>query len=84
MSMEKIMKKSRFAESQIVSILKQGESGFPVADLCREHGISNITYYIYGRLFLCKVFFDLYRRDIGCSYLSGVTGLILRPNWVSA
>ncbi len=43
--MEKDMKKSRFTEAQILLILKQGENGVPVADLCREHGISNATYY---------------------------------------
>jgi putative transposase len=50
------MKKSRFTEPQILAILKQGESGVPVPDLCREHGISNATYYIYGRLSRCKRF----------------------------
>jgi putative transposase len=39
------MKKSRFTEGQIVAILKQGENGVAVADLCREHGISAATYY---------------------------------------
>ena len=39
------MKKSKFSESQIVAILKQAELGAKVADICREHGISNATYY---------------------------------------
>ncbi len=39
------MKKSRFADAQILAILKQGENGVAVADLCREHGVSNATYY---------------------------------------
>lgn len=78
------MKKSRFTDGQILAILKQGESGVPVADLCREHGISNATYYIYGRLFRCKMFFELYGRDFGCKHLSGVTGVMVRPNGVSA
>lgn len=39
------MKKSRFTDAQNLAILKQGEGGLPVADLCREHGISNATYY---------------------------------------
>lgn len=39
------MKKSKFSESQIVAILKQTERGVKVADICREHGISNATYY---------------------------------------
>ena len=39
------MKKSRFTEPQILAILKQAESGIPVPDICREHGISNATFY---------------------------------------
>ncbi len=39
------MKKSRFSEQKIVSILKQAEDGMSVQDLCREHGISNATFY---------------------------------------
>jgi len=39
------MKKSKFSDSQIISILKQAEAGTPVADLCREHGVSGATFY---------------------------------------
>jgi putative transposase len=39
------MKKSRFSESQILSILKQAEAGTPVPELCREHGISSALFY---------------------------------------
>jgi putative transposase len=39
------MKKSRFTESQIVSILKEADTGKKVAEVCREHGISQPTYY---------------------------------------
>lgn len=39
------MKKSKFSDSQIISILKQAEGGSPVPDLCREHGISSATFY---------------------------------------
>ncbi len=34
------MKKSRFADSQIMAVLKRGESGEGAPDLCREIGIS--------------------------------------------
>ena len=37
------MKKSRYIDSQI--ILKQAESGIPVPQLCREHGMSSATFY---------------------------------------
>ena len=39
------MRKSRFTESQIVSILKDGDNGVPLADLVRKHGISRATYF---------------------------------------
>ncbi len=39
------MKRSRFSEEQIVKILEQQEAGTKVADLVREHGISEQTFY---------------------------------------
>jgi putative transposase len=39
------MKKSRYTDSQIISILKQNEVGTSVADLCREHGMSQASFY---------------------------------------
>lgn len=39
------MKKSRYSDSQILNILKQAENGVPVAQLCREHGMSSATFY---------------------------------------
>ena len=39
------MKKSRFADSQIMGALKRVEAGLPVPDLCRELGISSATFY---------------------------------------
>jgi putative transposase len=41
------MKKSKFSESQIVAILKEGEAGIPVAQILRKHGISQATYYVW-------------------------------------
>jgi putative transposase len=39
------MKRARFTETQIVAVLKEADSGVPVKDLCRKHGISDATYY---------------------------------------
>jgi putative transposase len=39
------MKASRYPESQIIGILRQTEGGVPVAELCREHGMSNASFY---------------------------------------
>ena len=39
------MKQSRYSDSQIMSILKQAESGIPGPALCREHGMSSATFY---------------------------------------
>jgi len=39
------MRKSRYTDHQIVSILKQNEAGACVPDLCREHGMSSAQFY---------------------------------------
>jgi putative transposase len=39
------MKRGRFSEEQIAGILKQGEAGLKTSELCRQHGISEATYY---------------------------------------
>ena len=39
------MRKSKFSETQIVEILKGAESGVPVAELLRKHGISKATFF---------------------------------------
>jgi putative transposase len=39
------MKRTRFAETQIVSILKEADAGTKVKDICRQHGISDATFY---------------------------------------
>jgi len=39
------MKKKRFTETQIVSILHQQEAGKSVKEISREHGISDATFY---------------------------------------
>lgn len=39
------MKKTRYTESQIFQILKEAESGVPVPELCRKHGMSDASFY---------------------------------------
>ncbi len=39
------MKRSKFSDKQIISILKQAEAGLSVPDICRGHGISSATFY---------------------------------------
>ena len=53
------MKKSRFTEEQITYALRQAESGTPVADVCRQIGVSEASIYVwkkkYGKLGLTEI-----------------------------
>lgn len=39
------MKKSKYTETQIVKAIKENEAGKSVQDICRELGVSNVTFY---------------------------------------
>lgn len=39
------MRGTRHSEEQVITILKQGDSGVKTAELCRQHGITEATYY---------------------------------------
>ena len=39
------MKKSQYSESKIIAILSQQDAGLKVGDICREHGISQATFF---------------------------------------
>ncbi len=43
------MPRSRFTEEKIIKILKESEAGAKTAELCRRHGISNQTFYLWRR-----------------------------------
>ena len=39
------MRTKQYTEEQIIAVLKEGEAGAKVADLCRKYGMSEATYY---------------------------------------
>jgi putative transposase len=45
------MKRSKFSEEQITYALRQVESGTPVADVCRQLGVSEATFYVWKKKF---------------------------------
>jgi len=45
------VKKSKFSEEQIIAILREADSGKPVAEICREHKLSSYTFYKWRRKF---------------------------------
>jgi putative transposase len=43
--------KKRFSEEQIIGFLKEADGGLPVKDLCRRHGFSEASYYLWRSKF---------------------------------
>jgi putative transposase len=43
--------KKRFTEEQIIGFLKEAEAGLPVKELCRRHGFSEPSYYVWKSKF---------------------------------
>lgn len=43
--------KQRFAEEQIIGFLREAEAGLPVKELCRRHGFSEASYYLWRSKF---------------------------------
>lgn len=43
--------KKRFSEAQIIGFLKEAEQGVPVKELCRKHGFSDASFYLWRSKF---------------------------------
>ncbi|RBB15280.1 IS3 family transposase, partial [Xanthomonas oryzae pv. oryzae] len=43
--------KKRFSEEQIIGFLREAEAGMPIKDLCRRHGFSEASYYLWRSKF---------------------------------
>ena len=43
--------KKRFTEEQIIGFLRESEAGLPVKELCRRHGFSEASYYLWRSKF---------------------------------
>ena len=56
------MKARKYTEEQIIAVLKEGEAGAKVADLCRKHGMSEATYYNWKAKYAGMTASDLKRR----------------------
>ena len=45
------MRKRRFSEEQIIGVLKAAEAGMAVKEVCRQHGVTEATYYRWKKKF---------------------------------
>lgn len=43
--------KKRYTEEQIIGFLKEADAGVPIKDLCRRHGFSEASYYLWRSKF---------------------------------
>ena len=53
------MKAKQYTEEQIIAVLKEGEAGAKIADLCRKYGMSDATYYNWKKKYAGMTVSDL-------------------------
>jgi putative transposase len=54
-----LMKAKRYTEEQIIAVLKEGEAGAKIGDLCRKYGMSDATYYNWKKKYAGMTVSDL-------------------------
>ena len=55
------MVRKKYTEEQIIAVLKEGEAGAKIGELCRKYGISDATYYNWKRKYAGMTVSDVRR-----------------------
>ena len=77
------MKKSRFTEDQIIGFLKQAEAGLAVAEVCRQGGFSDATFYKWRTKYGGMEATDAKRSTNSNKRTPGSRSSWPRPTWTS-
>jgi len=56
-----LMQRKKYTEDQIIQVLKEGEAGTPVSELCRKYGMSDASYYTWKGKYAGMTVSDLKR-----------------------
>ena len=81
------MKTSKFSEAQVAYALRQAESGTAVADVCRQLGVSEATFYVwkkkYAHLGVSEMRRLRQREEENTRLKRGVADLTLDKHWLA-
>jgi putative transposase len=55
------MRRKKYTEEQIIAVLKEGEAGAKIGELCRKYGMSDATYYNWKRKYAGMTVSDVRR-----------------------